>query len=158
VDFQSTFAVKLKLINIREVKTMKPQKDMKQLGELVKCNREQAGLSARGLEELSGLDHSFISKLEKAKYGSVSTETLTTLASALKIPASDLFALAGYQIPGALPSFGPYLRAKYGDELPEGARAALNELFETLSRNFGGSELVDDENEDELAAPPGRRE
>lgn len=127
---------------------MKPQKDMKALGELIRKTREEAGLSARKVEEISGLDHSFISKLEKATYHSVSPESLSTLADSLDIPPTDLFTLAGYQVPGSLPSFGPYLRAKYGEELPDGARAALMELFDTLSRNYGGSDLVDDESED----------
>lgn len=124
---------------------MKPQKDMKQLAELIRSAREDQGLSARKLEEISGLDHSFISKLEKAKYQSVSTETLIALAEALDLPSEDLFTLAGYQAPEALPSFGPYLRVRYGEALPDGARAALNELFDTLSRNYNGSEVVDDE-------------
>jgi transcriptional regulator with XRE-family HTH domain len=124
---------------------MKPQRDMQGLGQLIRQTREDAGLSARKLEELSGLDHSFISKVEKAKYQRLSTETLTTFAETLDIPPEDLFTLAGYQVPGALPSFGPYLRAKYGEDLPDGARAALNELFDTLSRNYSGGDEVDDE-------------
>lgn len=124
---------------------MKSQKDMKRLGELVRKTRESAGLSARKLEELSGLDHSFISKLEKSTYQSVSPDTLTTLSDSLGIPAADLFALAGYQVPDSLPSFGPYLRARYGQELPEGAQAALTELFDTLSQHYSGSDEVDDE-------------
>ncbi len=124
---------------------MKSQKDMDRLGELVRKAREAAGLSARKLEELSGLDHSFISKLEKSTYQSISPDTLMTLSDSLGIPAADLFALAGFQVPSSLPSFGPYLRARYGEELPEGARAALTELFDTLSQHYGGSDEVDDE-------------
>jgi transcriptional regulator with XRE-family HTH domain len=124
---------------------MKSQKDMYLLGQRIREAREEAGLSARRLEEACGLDHSFISKLEKGKYQSVSTKSLTALANALDLPIEDLYAMAGYQVPDSLPSFGPYLRARYGAELPDGARAALNELFDTLSRNYSGSEVVDDE-------------
>lgn len=124
---------------------MKSQKDMFLLGQRIRETREEAGLSARGLEEECGLDHSFISKLEKGKYQSVSIKSLTALAGALDLPIEDLYTLAGYQVPDSLPSFGPYLRARYGEELPDGARAALNELFDTLSRNYSGSEVVDDE-------------
>lgn len=124
---------------------MKSQKDMTQLGELVRKTRESAGLSARKLEELSGLDHSFISKLEKSTYRNLSPDTLTTLSDSLGLPAADLFALAGYPVPDSLPSFGPYLRARYGEELPEGAQAALTELFDTLSQHYVGSDEVDDE-------------
>ena len=109
---------------------MKSQKDMKRLGELIQKTREAAGLSARKLEELSGLDHSFISKLEKSTYQSVSPDTLTTLSASLGIPAADLFALAGFQVPGSLPSFfGPYLRARYGEELPVGSAGCAYRTF-----------------------------
>ena len=124
---------------------MRPQKDMQRLGGLIRNRREILGLSARKLEDISGLDHSYISKLEKGTYQSVSPDKLTTLAKSLGLNAADLFALAGYQLPDSLPSFGPYLRARYGEELPEGARAALTELFDTLSQHYTGSEEVDDE-------------
>lgn len=135
---------------------MKPNKDMTELGRLIAEAREAKGLSARRLEATSGLDHSFISKLEKATYQSVSAETLTTLARVLDLPPEDLFTLAGYKIPASLPSFGPYLRARYGGELPPGARAALTEVFETLRKQHHGSDQVDDE-ADLNEAPAGGR-
>jgi len=127
---------------------MKPQRDMVQLGRLIQLARESKGLSARKLEDLSGLDHSFISKLEKGVYGKVAPDSLIALARALDLPTEDLFALGGYRVPEGLPSFGPYLRARYGETLPDGARAALTELFDTLRRQYGGSDEVDDEDED----------
>ena len=132
---------------------MKRESNMDRLGQVLREARQDKNLSARKLEELCGLDHSFISKLEKATYGTVSADTLIRLARVLDLPTEDLFALAGYKVPEALPSFGPYLRARYGEELPEGARAALTELFDTLSRSYGGSEVVDDENDDQLTMP-----
>jgi len=125
---------------------MKPQKDMRKLGELIQSSREQAGLSARKLEQISGLDHSYISKLERGAYQSVLPDNLNKLAEALDISAADLFTLAGYPAVDELPSFGPYLRTRYGEELPADARAALTEMFEVLSRSQGsGAETVDDE-------------
>lgn len=124
---------------------MKPQKDMRKLGELIQSSRETAGLSARKLEQISGLDHSYISKLEKGSYQSVLPGNLNKLAAALDIQAADLFTLAGYPVVDELPSFEPYLRTRYGEELPADARAALTEMFEVLSRNRSGSDAVDDE-------------
>ncbi len=124
---------------------MEPQKDMQALGGTLRTARVAQGLSARKLAEASGLTHSFISKLESAAYDSVSPDSLMALAQALELPPEDLFTLAGFRLPDALPSFGPYLRARYGEELPPGARAALTEVFETLKKQHDGSEVVDDE-------------
>jgi transcriptional regulator with XRE-family HTH domain len=124
---------------------MEPQKDMPALGETLRTARVAKGLSVRKLAEASGLTHSFISKLETATYDSVSPDTLMALARALDLAPEDLFTLAGFRLPEALPSFGPYLRARYGEELPPGARAALTEVFETLKKQHLGSDRVDDE-------------
>src|SRR5580658_4208453 len=124
---------------------MEPQKDMKALGETLRTARVAKGLSARKLAVACGLTHSFISKLESATYDGVSPDTLMALARSLDLAPEDLFTLAGYRLPDALPSFGPYLRARYGEELPPAARAALVEVFETLRRQQPGSDVVDDE-------------
>lgn len=124
---------------------MEPQKDMQALGETLRTARLAKGLSARKLAASCGLTHSFISKLESATYDSVSPDSLMALARALDVAPEDLFTLAGFRLPEELPSFGPYLRARYGEELPPGARAALTEVFETLKRQHLGSDQVDDE-------------
>jgi transcriptional regulator with XRE-family HTH domain len=124
---------------------MEPQKDMPALGETLRAARLAKGLSARKLAAAAGLTHSFISKLESATYDSVSPDSLMSLARALDLAPEDLFTLAGFRLPDALPSFGPYLRVRYGEELPPGARAALTEVFETLQRQHDGSDRVNDE-------------
>lgn len=127
---------------------------MEALGDLLKSARMRKKLSARKLAAQAGLTHSFIAKIEAAKHRGVSPDTLMALAQALDLPPEDLFTLAGYRLPDELPSFGPYLRARYGAELPEGARTALTELFDTLRRSYFGSDLVNDEveeDEDEYA-------
>jgi transcriptional regulator with XRE-family HTH domain len=86
---------------------MKPQKDMYKLGDLIRLAREKAGLSARKLEETSGLDHSYISKLEKGTYQNVLPASLNKLADALHLNPADLFTLAGYPVVEELPSFEP---------------------------------------------------
>ncbi len=135
---------------------MAPSKDMEALGKCIKEARLAKGLSVRRLASLSGLTHSFVSKLEFARYESVSPPTLMALARALDLKPEDLFALAGFKLPKELPSFAPYLRARYGEELPDAARAALNELFDTLRRNYEGSDVVDDEDDERHPATAGR--
>lgn len=63
--------------------------------------------------DVAGVDFTYISKLEGGYVKQPKPEVLHGLAAALEVPAEDLFALVGYQVPEALPSFAPYLRAKY---------------------------------------------
>ncbi len=111
---------------------METRKDMRRLIELVKSQREKLGLSMRKLADIAGLDHSFIAKFERGAYDSVSAETLMAFAESLQIPATDLFSLAGYRLPDSLPSFGPYLRTRYGEELNDDDLSALTHMFESL--------------------------
>ncbi len=52
------------------------------------------------------------------------------IARALEVDFEDLYSLAGYESPERLPTFRPYLRAKY--ELPPEAVADLERYFELL--------------------------
>lgn len=45
--------------------------------------------------------------------------------------------LARYRAGDGLPGFGPYLRAKFGDDLPPRARADLERYFERLRTEHG---------------------
>lgn len=111
---------------------MATRKDMRRLIEMVHDRREELGLSKRKLGELTGLSHTFIAKLEAGQYESASAETLMTFAEALDIPPADLFSLAGYRLPQSLPSFGPYLRTRYGEVLSDEDQAVLSHMFEAL--------------------------
>jgi transcriptional regulator with XRE-family HTH domain len=113
-------------------------RDMARLRELLKTRREEKGLSIRKLADIAGLHHSFLSKLEGGAYEHVSAETLMSLAEALDIPPADLFSLAGYRLPESLPSFGPYMRTRYGEELTDEDMAALSHLFEALRAGHVG--------------------
>jgi transcriptional regulator with XRE-family HTH domain len=111
---------------------METRKDMQKLAQLIKQTRESHGLSARKLADAAGLHHSFISKLELGAYDSVSAESLMALAEALDLPPADVFSLAGYRLPESLPSFGPYLRTRYGEELTDEDLSALTHMFEAM--------------------------
>ena len=111
---------------------METRTDMPKLIATLRKAREEQGLSSRKLAELTGLHHSFLSKLEAGAYETVSPETLMTLAETLNLASADLFSLAGYRLPTSLPSFGPYLRTRYGEELSEADRSALTHLFDAL--------------------------
>jgi hypothetical protein len=53
----------------------------------------------------------------------------------LQLPLEDLYSLAGYESPKGLPSFKPYMRAKY--DLPPEAVADLERYFEMLRNYYG---------------------
>ncbi len=111
---------------------METRKNLGGLIELIKTTREERGLSLRKLADIAGLHHSFLSKLELGAYDSVSVESLMALAEALDLPPADLFSLAGYRLPESLPSFGPYLRTRYGEQLSDDDLSALTHMFEAM--------------------------
>lgn len=99
--------------------------------------RQRSGLSIRDLEVRSGVNRSNISRLERGESSQPSPETLTRLAEALNVDASELLTAAGYTATRAagLPSFQPYLRAKYG-HLPASAQKELTAYLERLEAEY----------------------
>lgn len=94
-----------------------------QLAHVLRERREQLGISAREVARRANLNNGTIHHLENATNPRPSSESLTSIAEALELPAADLLAIAN-RLPTELPTFKPYLRSKY-HELPE---AALNEM------------------------------
>jgi transcriptional regulator with XRE-family HTH domain len=105
------------------------------LGEYVKARRLSRDLSLSDAAQLSGLHFSYWSKLEAGQYESPSPKHLQSIARALEVNFEDLYGLAGYESPERLPTFTPYMRAKY--DLPPEAVADLERYFDLL-RNFYG--------------------
>src|SRR3954462_11426399 len=99
------------------------------LGRLIKRRRETLGLSGRQLAEAIGARNSTVVRIESGE-SLPTTTTLTRLAEALELPTADVYAAAGYTVPGDLPSFQPYLRTKYG--MRDEAVADLNRAFERV--------------------------
>jgi transcriptional regulator with XRE-family HTH domain len=105
------------------------------LGEFVRSRRQSMNLSLADAADASDLDPSYWNKLENGHYQTPSPQNLQSIAGVLKVPTEDLYGLAGYEIPTRLPSFAPYLRAKY--DLPPEAVADLERYFELLRSYFG---------------------
>jgi transcriptional regulator with XRE-family HTH domain len=114
---------------------MTTEKKNQSLGEYVRERRESRGLDYYQAAERSGLNHTFWRKLEDGVYEAPSHRSLQAIAKTLAIPIEDLYGLAGYGIPARLPSFRPYLRARY--ELPPEAVAELERYFELLRNYYG---------------------
>ena len=105
------------------------------LGEYIRTRRLSRGLSLQQAAAESKLHLSYWSKLEAGQYEAPAPKHLQAIAKVLDVHFEDLYNLAGYEAPERLPSFTPYLRAKY--ELPPEAVADLERYFELL-RNFYG--------------------
>lgn len=132
---------------------MEPNNNATELVRVIREGRAAKGMSLRRLADAAGLTHSFVAKLEAGRFQRVSPRTLDGLAKALDIRREDLYSLAGYDLPEEMPAFGPYLRARYGEELPEQALATLDELFSALRAKYPGSGVVDDESDDPAHDP-----
>jgi transcriptional regulator with XRE-family HTH domain len=107
----------------------------KPLGEFVRDRRESRGMSLSDASLASGLHHSYWSYLEAGKYKNPRPAHLQLVAEVLEVSVEDLYGMAGYEIPKRLPSFRPYLRAKY--DLPPEAISDLERYFDLLRNHFG---------------------
>jgi transcriptional regulator with XRE-family HTH domain len=116
------------------------------LGAYIRQQREAADLSTRALAAEVGLDMSQIVRLEQGSVASPKAEVLSRIADTLDLPVTDLLTLAGYPTTHELPSFTPYLRAKYKD-MPTEAVEELEHFFTRLARKHGVHGPIDREDE-----------
>jgi transcriptional regulator with XRE-family HTH domain len=107
----------------------------RQLGDYVRSRRLSIGLSLTDAADASDLDPSYWNKLENGHYQKPAPQHLSAIAEVLGVAVEDLYGLAGYDVPTRLPSFQPYLRAKYN--LPPQAIADLERYFEYLRSYYG---------------------
>ena len=124
------------------------QDSMRQLGRAVREQREAKGWSTRQLASVVGVHMAQIVRLEQGSVQSPSAETRAAIAEHLQLPLADLFGLAGFAAPTELPSFRPYLRAKYR-ELPPDALTELERSFEEIAKKYGTHGPQDGEDERE---------
>ncbi len=111
-------------------------KQAEELGAFLRRERQAKGVSARALAAKVGIDMSQIVRLEQGQVASPKADVLAGIAGFLDLPLADVFGLAGYAAPQELPSFRPYLRAKY-HELPPGAVAELERTFAKIAKRYG---------------------
>jgi transcriptional regulator with XRE-family HTH domain len=104
------------------------------LGEYIKRQRETLGISQRQLAGRIELHHSYLARLEAGDYAQPAPAVLHRIAEALDLEPEDLFALAGHTVPRNLPSFAPYLRAKY--DISDQAARELSDYFRYLSERY----------------------
>lgn len=123
--------------------------EAKQLGQLIRTNRQRLRLSIRQLAPRVQLHPSTITRLERGDFLAPKDNTLQRLATALGIKQTELAGItARYVVPMDLPEFPRYLIAKY----PELPSAAADELIRHFYKLLAVHNNSDQEQEPTLDA------
>jgi transcriptional regulator with XRE-family HTH domain len=108
--------------------------DGRRLGAFLRQRRLAAGYSSRDVAATAQVDQSWLSRLENGHYEQPSVLHVLKLCRVLDIEPADLFAEAGLPREHRLPTFSPYLRAKY--DLPDEAIAQLEAHFRLINERY----------------------
>ncbi|WP_235886952.1 helix-turn-helix domain-containing protein [Mycobacteroides chelonae] len=108
---------------------------MKQVADAMRLSREALGLSANEVARRAGMHPSTYWRIETGQIPKPDADSLTAIATALDIPASDLFAASGWLPDSELPSLRPYLRTKY--HLPPEAVSKLEASVKAIAGEYG---------------------
>lgn len=114
------------------------KKQAKRLGALLRQRREAMGLSSRMVGKITGVDPVTIQRFELGTIAVPSPDKLARIAEALGLTLADVYAHAGYAVPTELPTFTPYLRAKYRG-LPSEDVEAIERYAQRLAKKHGVS-------------------
>src|SRR4051794_9455832 len=104
------------------------------LGRHIHRLREAQGLRLREAARKAGVDPTWLSRLEQGVYTSPDQRSLVKVAQGLGTDIEEFYVVAGLTTGEGLPSFTPYLRAKY--DLPEDAVAQLEAHFDLLNEKY----------------------
>ncbi|GJM38998.1 MAG: hypothetical protein DHS20C19_23650 [Acidimicrobiales bacterium] len=124
------------------------KKTAKQLGDILRKRRQEKGLSTRALADAADTASSTIVRIEQGEFAAPRPDALAQIALALDLPASDIFALAGYTTPNDLPTLSPYLHSRYRDlpdETIQQIETYINELIHEHGTTLAGPEPGKDE-------------
>lgn len=126
--------IRTKLIYLCHTTQSPMPPDHRQFAALVSQSRKAAGLTMDQLAARVGVAKSNVHYWESGG-GLRNADVLGPLAEALELSFEDLAAAAGYARGEGLPSFTPYLRAKYG-ALPEEALEEAEAFFGELTERY----------------------
>src|SRR4051812_40406687 len=112
------------------------QEQAKRLGNWLRQQRQDAGLSTVQLAKHAGTTDGTIVRLEQGAFAAPDPHKLSRIAEALGLNLADVYAMAEYAVPEDLPSFQPYLRRKYRG-LPAGAIKDLDQAFNRIVEKHG---------------------
>lgn len=123
-------------MDIKENVSNMHHKSGTQLGEYIQRHRVARGLSGREFARKIEADTAYVVRLERGDYRAPRPDLLARIAQTLKLPLSDVYAIAGYVVPCDLPSLIPYLRTRYGQLSDEGI-TALDGYFLKIATSEG---------------------
>lgn len=106
------------------------------LGATLRERRRSLDFSTKTLGEAVGVPSSTISRIETGSFKAPRPDKLARIAEVLRLPASEVFALAGYLTPHDLPEFSTYLRTKHPN-LPDAAIERLSGQLRDVLSEFG---------------------
>ena len=127
-------------IEVSEVHRIKPKPvrpSGDRFGDFLLHRRAELGISLVELETRTGIHNSRLSRWERGAEFPSRPERLTVLAAGLEVPLSDLYLAAGIEPTPQLPSMRPYLRSKYGPELPAEAIAEIEAYSNQIAARYG---------------------
>lgn len=114
--------------------TKAPMMSSDEVGEAIQEAREAKGWTLRRLADESGVDFSYIAKVERGEIAAPGAGRLQRLANALDVDIEDFYGLAGYLAPKGLPDLPAYLRTKY--DLPAHAAERVEKYLTRLKREL----------------------
>jgi len=117
------------------------------LADLIRERRQEFGWSQGALAVRAGIDKSIIARIEAGITTNPRRDTLASIVRALGLRQDDVLSDVP-AMPGQLPAFQPYLRAKYGD-LPPEARERLARMFAEVRAEYDSSPGGPAQGEDE---------
>jgi transcriptional regulator with XRE-family HTH domain len=124
---------------------MTPQ-EAEALAKLLRTKRQQLGLSASEVARRAGVTAGTVTRIEAAQIPMPRPDSLRAIGQVLGIPAADLFAITDWLPRKELPTFQPYMRAKYR-ELPDEAIARMEAYFALLADKYGLQGPIEGEDE-----------
>jgi transcriptional regulator with XRE-family HTH domain len=105
------------------------------LADLLRTKRQQLGLTAREVARRASVDVGTVTRIEAAQILSPRPDNLTAIGQVLDISAADIFAVTDWLPRQELPTFRPYMRAKYKG-LPDEAVVKMEAYFVELADKY----------------------
>jgi transcriptional regulator with XRE-family HTH domain len=115
---------------------------LRDLGEFIREQRENARLSLRGLSDRAGISNPYLSQIERG-LRKPSADILQQIARGLAISAESLYVRAGILDPrddGAMPSTDVEHAISAASDLDERQKQVLIDLYRTLRRSEEGAQ------------------
>ncbi|MDV8022227.1 helix-turn-helix transcriptional regulator [Rhodococcus sp. IEGM 1330] len=118
------------------------------LAKFIATARKRRGLSASEVARRAGIASGTLTRLERGEIEHPHLDNLHAIAEVIDVPLADMFAAANWLPKGELPTFTPYLKAKY-KSLPPEAYKQIADHFESIIAKYGlhleGPKLGQDE-------------